>query len=56
MSPNGRWVRSLWLQIGVGDGVEHRVNKVLVRILGIQGFWGARLQSQWALLFLYDCP
>ena len=22
----------------------------------VQGFWGARLQSQGALLFLYDCP
>lgn len=32
----------------MGDGVEQRVNKVLMRILGIQGFWEARLQSQWA--------
>ena len=49
-------MRSLWLWVWVGDGVEQRVNKVVVRILGIQGFWEARLQSQWALLFLYDCP
>ena len=29
MSPDGSWARSLWLQVGVGDGVEQRVNKVL---------------------------
>ena len=29
VSPDGSWVRSLWLQVGVGDGVEQRVNKVL---------------------------
>ena len=29
VSPDGSWARSLWLQVGVGDGVEQRVNKVL---------------------------